>query len=318
MQRTALRRILRGALCAALPLALAATQHGCIFGSSSNCGSQTAQGNVSLSQLADGGVLSPADKCAQACELVAPVAINTIDSCVLSAGDGGESTVFVDCKFQVQCVGGRAPAGLARVEMTSHGAVGEHLARMAHLEAASVIAFARLDKELDNLGAPASLRLAARRAIADERRHARVMATLAWKHGAAVPPVEVSAPQPRKLVDMAIENAVEGCVRETWGALVAGWQAARAEDDGVRAAMRAIERDETRHAELAWEVARFADARLDDDERIRVTSARAIAVEELRASLSHEQPREVTTALGLPTPSDAARLHAHLAATLWV
>ena len=52
----------------------------------------------------------------------------------------------------------------------------------------------------------------------------------------------------RELEAIAIENAVEGCVRESFGALLATWQAKTAGDARVRAAMKRIARDETRHA----------------------------------------------------------------------
>ena len=54
------------------------------------------------------------------------------------------------------------------------------------------------------------------------------------------------------------ENAREGCVRETFGALIAMHQAERAGDPIIRRAMRRIAEEETRHAELAWEVASWS------------------------------------------------------------
>jgi hypothetical protein len=42
-----------------------------------------------------------------------------------------------------------------------------------------------------------------------------------------MPEVDIPPFQPRSLEAMCTQNAVEGCVRETFGALVTGWQAAR-------------------------------------------------------------------------------------------
>ncbi|MGH7436059.1 MAG: ferritin-like domain-containing protein, partial [Polyangiaceae bacterium] len=61
----------------------------------------------------------------------------------------------------------------------------------------------------------------------------------------------------RPLEDIATENAAEGCVRETFGALIGIWQARFAGDPQVRRAMNGVARDESRHAALSWEVARW-------------------------------------------------------------
>src|SRR6185369_2194729 len=106
------------------------------------------------------------------------------------------------------------------------------------------------------------------------RRHARIAGALARRFGVDVPePVREETPL-RSLADLALENAVEGCVRETWGALVALRQASRAADVEVRAAMGRIARDEVRHAELAWTIDRWLTPRLGAAQRQQVRSAR--------------------------------------------
>jgi hypothetical protein len=107
---------------------------------------------------------------------------------------------------------------------------------------------------------------------------------------------------------VALENAAEGCVRETFGALVAAWQAAHARDAGVRATMQQVAREETRHAALAWEVAQWAERRLPRGERERVADARTRALLRLKAEAAVEPPRELVDTLGLPTASQATRL----------
>jgi hypothetical protein len=149
---------------------------------------------------------------------------------------------------------------------------------MAYLEAASVSAFERLTRELEAYGAPDRLRTASRRAAQDEIRHARVTKRLAQGAGASVARVQVEPGEVRSLEDMAIENAVEGCVRETFGAAVAMIQAERAGDVQVRRVMKRISLDETRHAELSWAVARWLEPRLDRDSRRRVREAREQAI----------------------------------------
>jgi hypothetical protein len=51
-----------------------------------------------------------------------------------------------------------------------------------------------------------------------------VTADLARRHGVAPLPIKVGAFPARSLEDLAVENATEGCVRETYGALLALWQ----------------------------------------------------------------------------------------------
>jgi hypothetical protein len=77
----------------------------------------------------------------------------------------------------------------------------------------------------------------------------------------------------RALVDVAVENAVEGCIRETYGALLAFVEALSSPDPSLRRAMRTIAEDECRHAELAWSVHAWALPRLRPAERKRVEDA---------------------------------------------
>jgi hypothetical protein len=199
------------------------------------------------------------------------------------------------------CAIGRRPEGLARPSFRDDDCeLGAWLARIAHLEAASVPAFERLARELELLGAPAELVERAKRSAKDEVRHARVTARFARSFGAEVPEPEVAELAPRSLFDVSLENAIEGCVRETFGALVATYQAAHATDARLRAAMRMIARDETRHAALAWDVAAWAEARLTDEERAEITAARAVAELSLRAELAIDPPRDAQSLAGMP------------------
>jgi hypothetical protein len=97
----------------------------------------------------------------------------------------------------------------------------------------------------------------------------------------------------RSLVAIAIENAVEGCVRETYGAVVGLIEARMSADRGVRRAMERISEDECRHAELAWEVAAWLRERLTDRERAVVDRAMRAAVEELRREADGVVVREL-------------------------
>jgi hypothetical protein len=211
--------------------------------------------------------------------------------------------------------GGRRPAGFRRGKSTSASPIGHFFARMAELEAASIGAFRSLAAELAVHGAPPELSRAARLAARDEARHTRLTRALAVRYGAE-PPRRLSSRKPplppRSLETVAAENAVEGCVRETFGALVAHIQAERAEDPAVRSAMREIARDETRHAALAWAMARWAEARLDEQARARVAKKRRREARRLARSTRSAVPPSLTRAAGVPTTAEARAL-----ALLW-
>jgi hypothetical protein len=178
------------------------------------------------------------------------------------------------------------------------------LARCAQLEAASIDAFEILAAELEAFGAPRRLVLAASRAARDEVRHAKTMTALAGT-GVVAEQRRSRRGGRRSLRAVAIENAIEGCVRETYGALVAMWQGQTAADAQLRGALRRIGRDEAQHAQLAWEVHRWAHPRLSREARRDVERARANAIRELRAELRRSPPAALAGALGLPSAPQA-------------
>jgi hypothetical protein len=211
------------------------------------------------------------------------------------------------------CAGvGRRPAGLSRAPcVLAAGVLGEYLAQAAYLEAASVHAFERLGRELAAHGAPRELVEAAGRSARDEVRHARVVGRLARAQGARPPSVCLSAARVRPLSRVALENATEGCVRETFGALVATWQAMYAAHPGLRRTMRRIADDEIRHAALARSAARWMDGRLGARVRARVEQARRVEVAALRREVADPVDPVLAREAGLPDAATACRLLDH-------
>lgn len=227
-----------------------------------------------------------------------------------SDAGSGAVTSIVHCRGTYEtCVDGRRPEGLHEPRLDARCTLGGLFARMAWLEAASVPAFLRLASELKAHGAPEVLVRAARRAAGEEVRHTRTLRALARQHGASVPAVE-HAPFPvRSLEALAVENAREGCVRETFGAVVAGWQARAAEDARVREELGRIAEDELRHAELAWAVEAWVAERLTPEARQRVRDARREAYRELEHLLAEQEPAaELVRYAGLPSRDAALRL----------
>ncbi|AKV01326.1 putative lipoprotein [Labilithrix luteola] len=210
-------------------------------------------------------------------------------------------------EYQALGTCGRRPAGLLEARQSTASAVAAFVASSAHLEAASVHAFRRLERELVSHDAPPNLVRRARQARRDEIRHARDMSQLAHNLGADVPAVEVTDVGARDLVSIAVENVVEGCTLETYGAIVAAFQAERSAPEHRRL-LREIAGDEIRHAELAHDVAAWLDTRLTDEERALVEAARAEALQSLRARLDVEPSSELVTKLGIPTRAEAADL----------
>ena len=216
------------------------------------------------------------------------------------------------------CVG-RKPAGLnSRAAKTDQSKLGDTLASAAHLEAASVFSFTRLLRELEAHGAPQELVEQTRRARADEVRHAKVVGGLARARGGKLVPIEPGSLHVRSLLEAAIENAVEGCVRETYGALVGAYQAEAAGDDEVRAAMLGIAEDEARHAALSHAVHQWAIKRLSTREREAVRRAQTRAIFDLaRENAVAEPDFALSAALGLPSPELSRRLLRELVQSLW-
>jgi hypothetical protein len=213
------------------------------------------------------------------------------------------------------CAIGRLPGGLCRRPAArAPSPIAAFLADVAELEAAAVPAFAQLARELVCHRSPRSLVRGALRGRDDEVRHARLMTGLARRRGARPQPPRVLPTAPRRLEAVAEDNAVEGCVRETYGALVAQLQARRARDPELRRAFQAIARDEARHAALSWQLHRWMGARLGPAARRRVALRRAQAVERLRHELTGALDPQVHALAGMPAPAEARGLFDRLEA----
>lgn len=211
-------------------------------------------------------------------------------------------TVKVHCS-SYPCEGRRTD-GIDEPMASNEPGIGAYFATCSYLEAVSVHAFARLRVELAAHGAPGALLALVRRAELDEVRHAELTGRLARRFG--VEPEEPIAPPDgvRSLHAIALENAVEGCVRETYGAASACFRAIRAQDPLVRVAMESIARDECEHAELAFHVAAWIAPLLRDDERDAIHVAMREAMDDLVEQREHSLDDVQRLATGLPTAEE--------------
>jgi hypothetical protein len=247
----------------------------------------------------------------------ASLADRTFFGCRLAQGKGCEGDAFApgpNGAVMLECTdciggGGRRPAGLEEPPaVAAADALGAYFGSMAHEEAASVIAFDRLRDELLLWGAPAFLIGGAEQARQDEIRHARIMAQLARQHGARIATPRVRGENERTLESIAHENAIEGCVHETYGAALLAWQARFATDHSFGRIFAVLAEDEARHAALSWAVARWLDTRLDSRARVRITRARHDAVQALRSRLQKATGYSCDALVGRPTSSQALGL----------
>jgi hypothetical protein len=244
----------------------------------------------------------------------------------LARGSSGDvidpAALFVVCDFETaggcrdHIPSGRLPSGIVLPPPRPDESVGDVLARQAQLEAASQHAFRLLALDLHAHGAPARLTRRARQAASDEARHARAVGALARRHGRRAPAVAPPRHHARALLAIALENAVEGCVGETLGAAVAVLQARVARDPAIRRALRAVAKDELRHASLAWAVHGWCEMRLDAGDRAVVRAA----LERAATRVTHRPPAvspQVSAITGLPALERSRVLACALAERVW-
>ncbi len=106
-------------------------------------------------------------------------------------------------------------------------------------------------------------------------------------------------------------------MRETFGALVASFQAARAGDPAIRRAMESIARDETRHAALSWALARWASGRLSGEGRDRVRARCRGAIEALRRQTGAGVDDDLAARAGMPGAEEQRVLLDVLEEQIW-
>jgi hypothetical protein len=219
--------------------------------------------------------------------------------CNANVNDAGEPVVDCSIEGVVDCVGGRRPAGL--VSDGAYAAAPSRLARfwaaLAHEEAAAVHAFVSLTARLQALGAPADLVAASRAAVDDELLHVALAAERARAHGAHPPAVVVGPTVAADRLELALQNASAGCVRESLAALEMTWAAGQASDPVDRTVFARIAADEARHANLSWALHHWLRGGLSAADQARLDAALLEAQRVVRGELVQ---RDTT---GLPQPS---------------
>lgn len=218
----------------------------------------------------------------------------------------------LNCSY---CASGRRPEGYVEQHIVERTATQTWLAQMAALEHAAVLAFEQLHTVLHEHNAPETLLQRVQRAADDERRHTRWMTSLAHEHGATPAQPCVADSTSLTLETLAITNAAEGCVRETMGALVAGWQArhARVGRDGFEI----IANEEAQHAQLSWDLDDWYRTQVSADVIAQMDQARKNAVDELLSSLDSPVAQPLVETFGMPDATVMRRLAHALEQSWW-
>jgi hypothetical protein len=199
---------------------------------------------------------------------------------------------------------GRRPLSTGVLRARGDDSLRSHVAEIATMEALSVDAFAQLALDLDRHAPRFVAR--AERARKDEQRHARRARAVLREIGgtaAALPRVARLTSVARGLDDVAEDNAVEGCVHETFGAVALSVQARRAEHPLLRRFFQSIARDEIEHAALSWDVHDALWSRLCSHSRARIQKAQRRALAQIEAMPALPEPLRMSAG----APSDAER-----------
>lgn len=251
--------------------------------------------------------------------------ISTLDDCTVtatevdpSAVEGGDDVVAtLSCSgvYTPECIGGRRPLCHRPAELSEGNILGTQLAGMAHMETVSVTAFEELAQQLSSLGAPKDFINRCRSAANDERLHAALLNKLANRYGGSFNGEALPCDTGASLLDIALHNAVEGCVNEAWAACLAAHQARAATDATIRRVFAQIARDEVRHAQLAWDLHGWMLSQLTEAEQALVQEAQQEAIDALQQQQVNND-NAMTRFIGLPDANTNRRLKAAFAQEL--
>lgn len=239
--------------------------------------------------------------CSNLCQTELNVWMDFLCSCDYqgAAADGNHP---VTCEYTQCAVEGRVHGDIKKLEKsTGYTELGIHFARGYHAEASSVDAFLQLRKELAFHQASKELQDRCFLAAKEEIVHAQLLAKLAKLHQGQLPTLDFGRFQPRSLFALALDNAVEGCIFETFSSLRALQQANNATDQVIAKAMKIIALDEMKHAELAWDIHKSLISKLSNVERDIIRKAQKEAIQLLlkSADVTSDLSKESQKKLGL-------------------
>lgn len=216
-------------------------------------------------------------------------------------------------------VPGRMPNGLRTdaAEQSAQNSIAEYLANMRAMEAAAVTAFKYLTRELEAYGAPQALIDRAKQAVTEEQRHAEMADLLAAAHQAELVNVAVDDFVLRSLYEIALENAIEGCVNETFAAACGIWQSEHAELPAFKEVIAHITDEEMGHAALSWEIHEWLMPQLSLAQQHQIRESQSLAIDELINNFRQKGDPAQQFAFGLPDEQAAGYIFAQLQNSVW-
>ena len=220
----------------------------------------------------------------------------------------------VTCNVAYHCpTEGRRHAQIKSVQhIHTTDQLGRYFVQALHSESSSVAAFLQLRKELIHHQAPEELIRRCWEAAKDEVQHARIMGHMAQQFTDEKPKLEFGSFQQRSIYDLVLDNAIEGCIFETYSAFKAHHQAQKAESISIRDIMNIISADELRHAQLSWDIHHYFISKLSLQEQRTILEAQKEALHKVYAYAQKEYQKEISTFLAFPTPVLASRFCTHI------
>ncbi len=194
----------------------------------------------------------------------------------------------------------------------------EHWRRVAQAAHASIASFSRLNLELLALGAPAGLVAASTGATSDAVRCARdAFAIASVFAGAPLGPGRLplggALERSEDPVALLLATIRDGCLGQTLGAAVARAAARSARDAALRELLGGLADTGSRHADLAWAVARWM---LEERPELRAVARRAFDEHTVGPAPAPDPDRDALAAHGALTDDAAhevaARTHLHV------
>lgn len=179
--------------------------------------------------------------------------------------------------------------------------------KAAREESLSVFAFAELLSFLESLSAPLSILKSTAEAIEDEMNHAELMLRLCAHYGYHMPSMVIPQNTSFNTEEWAVHNALAGCIGETWAAVLEGY---RCQNSTIHQDIfTQIAADESKHAQLAWDIYAYLKTLLSDEANATVKQA-------MLDCLAQDPPFESThdSRIASPSPAEHIQLWRHFKA----
>jgi hypothetical protein len=188
--------------------------------------------------------------------------------------------------------------------------------RATQAEIGSVGAFLIMREELRKMGAPKNLISQCLTAAQDEIKHARMMHTVCVSLGQKATAPTIDCVPKRSYFSLAMENAIEGCIHESYAAIQALYQSQHAKTPELRELFTAIATDEIQHAQLSLQIHHWLMSKLTREQQNTILKAQQKSVGQLIEYHTTHEPAAQTSILGLPDSKSAVKMTQTLFASL--